>query len=128
MRKIIFADDESSILNLYGIYSKKYFPDIEIEKCSNGLELEEILKKGSKNILAVVTDNVMRGKQGIELIKKYANTDEFQDTPFLLAYGDEIEIGERALKNGARKYFRKQFGLREIFEYLKKELPEKVYQ
>jgi len=122
-KTILIADDDKSIINMWKILSKEDLLDYKIEYFSNGTKLDKRLKERPKGLVAVITDNNMPGIRGLEIIKKYCNNPDYKGIPFFLFYGGrDCEIGEQALKNGAKGYFRKPIGLSILTDKLKEHI------
>lgn len=110
-KRLLIVDDEETItFSLYQsfIHSKK---DYEVVTAASG---EEALEKIHENAFdLIVTDIMMPGIDGFELLKivkkEYATTDVI----IMTAYGSET-YKERAMKYGAKAYVEKPFDMKDF--------------
>lgn len=114
VKTILYAEDEESVRNVTSRIIGVRFPDIHLESFTDGTSLVERLEKGVEDVAMVLTDNNMPGINGGMVIKRYARLPEFAQIPFVLNYGGDTNIGEKAIEDGARAYI------------LKPEIPLKV--
>jgi len=122
-KTILIADDDKPIRSMMKRVFGIYLSDYNKEYFSNGTQLDKRLKEKPKGIAAVLTDDDMPGIRGLEIIKKYCNNPDYKGIPFFLFYGGrDCEIGEQALKNGAKGYFRKPIGLSILTDKLKEHI------
>ena len=105
-KKVIIAEDESSIRNLLGGYLGN--KGLECDLCENAEQLLEKMKNNSYNL--VITDNDMGRIKGIEAVKAIRETDK--TIPIYVMSGREIE--QEALQAGATGYLQKPFGLKDL--------------
>jgi len=117
-RKIIlFADDDANIRNMTLEVFGLEFPDYAVEILEDGESLD--------GVRVVITDNGMPGMCGSEIIERYARDPRFEGRiPFILCYGGDQEIGERAKKNGAFAYILKPHSMLDFSRTIKKALGE----
>ena len=107
---ILVAEDEPIVLSVVKEFIKRGFPEFKIETFLDGNALEQRLKGDLDLVRAVITDHNMPGKNGGELIEKYALAPKFKDKiPMFLYYGDALEIGIEAINNGAYCFTRKPY-------------------
>ncbi|MEK6757851.1 MAG: response regulator [Nanoarchaeota archaeon] len=99
--KILIADDDESVLTSM----EWIFPKENTEFYRDGNSLDKRLEQGPEGISLVITDNNMQGPNGSMLIKKYAKQENFRNIPFILHYGGDESIGEKAVEDGAFRYF-----------------------
>jgi len=100
MEKILLADDDESVMNLYMSIIHNNFSDYFLESFLNGNALIERLERDVSDVALVLTDNSMPGFTGSEIIRKYARDIRFERIPFILASGDD-GIERKAIENGA---------------------------
>jgi|SaaInlV_150m_DNA_3_1039698.scaffolds.fasta_scaffold18677_2 DNA-binding NtrC family response regulator len=104
--KIIYAEDERTSSEDLLEFFKEEFPSCEIVFVEDGSSLEKILRQGGlTNKDMVITDDGMPGKLGSEIIKD--NYDIIKNIPTLMYYAGDKDIGEEAMKHGAKGYFLK---------------------
>ena len=108
--RILVADDEVLIRNIYRKFFGMKFPEFNMEEFSNGNSLDARLKEETFDIRLILADNTMPpGFTGSEIIKKYAL--RFSQIPFILCYAGLDDIGRTAVENGAFSYLKKPFEL-----------------
>ena len=107
-KTIYIADDDASIRKLTGDVLGIFFPEYKREFFEDGSGLLKRLEGGEKPSL-IVSDNEMPGVTGSEIIKGYA-----KKIPFILIYGGDEKIGEKAMEDGAYGYFRKPYNIKEL--------------
>ncbi len=117
MKKILIADDVDSVRKITSLMIGHHFKDYEIETFEDGNSLNGRLEKDVKNVSLIVTDNSMPGMKGSEIITKYAGK---LNVPFILAYGGEIEIGKKAVEDGAYAFIRKPFNMSDLISLAEK--------
>jgi DNA-binding NtrC family response regulator len=125
--KILCADDEEYLRNLYKGVISHVFPNYELEIFGDGTSLAGRLERDVSNVGLVLTDNDMPGITGSEIIRKYARRPEFADKiPFILLYGKDSDgtLGKEAVKNGAFDYVLKPFSILQLFPLLQKALEQ----
>jgi len=113
-RKILIADDDEENRELVNVFTKKLFPEYELELFEEGASLRKRLEGlvgKENNVKLVLTDNQMPGYEGSELIKEYSRKINF---PMILIYGGFNGIGKQAVENGAYGFLQKPFGLDEF--------------
>lgn len=115
--KILYADDEESILNLVGNILKRVTPDYEKIPCSNGHMFREELSKGLEGIALVITDNDLPEKSfGLKMTEEYSG----KGTPFIMMSG--YDIRKEAMQNGAYGFIMKPFGVQDFVNLVKSAL------
>lgn len=118
-RTIIYAEDEASIMNMYKMLHEKMLPNYDAEFYNDGESLEARLKKiliKNNGVKVITLDNdIKTGKQGSELIREYSQK---LNIPMILCYGGDDSIGQKALENGAYKFFLKPFSMVELYDTL----------
>ena len=121
-KKILFAEDEKLLRDIFSRIVQKEFPNYEFESFSDGTSLESKLNNGIENVVLVLTDNIIPGISGSEIIKKYASRPEFKRIPFVLCYGGDESIGEKAVEDGAFCYVLKPYLPSDIKEVVRASL------
>jgi len=101
---------------------KQRFGQFKFESFSDGTSLEKRLNEGVGNVRLVITDNEMPGSSGSQLIRKYAAQPEFSGVKFILCYGGDNKIGERALEEGAYAFIKKPYSVDVYVNVLEKAL------
>ena len=101
---ILYAEDTPVVREGGVNMLRAYFPTFELETFEDGTSLEERLNQDLSGVKIVVLDDDMPEISGSEIIRRYATREEFEGIPFILHYGGDKSIGERALENGARAY------------------------
>lgn len=119
--KILIVDDEEQYQEVFKIIldDKGYYS----QTASSGLEALNKLKKENFNL--VITDLIMEGMDGIELLKKVKK--DFRDTEVIIVTGyGTVENAVSAMKKGAFSYFIKSHGPEELFIEIEK--LQRIYQ
>lgn len=110
-KRLLIVDDEETItFSLYQsfIHSKK---DYEVVTADSG---EEALQRIAEQPFdLIVTDIMMPGIDGFELLRTIRNDYPQTNVIIMTAYGSSI-YKERALKEGARHYVEKPFEMKEF--------------
>jgi len=119
-KTILFADDKKSMREMMEIFISTFFPTYNFKSFENGTSLEKKLEEDIKDVCAIITDNNMPGIDGIEIIKKFSRIKKFKDIPFILIYGGEKFIGEKAINNGAVAYLLKPFDIEDLKSLINK--------
>ncbi|OGJ12735.1 hypothetical protein A3K62_00590 [Candidatus Pacearchaeota archaeon RBG_16_35_8] len=120
--RIIVAEDDDAMLDLSLEILKQRFGQFKFESFSDGTSLEKRLNEGVGNVRLVITDNEMPGSSGSQLIRKYAAQPEFSGIKFILCYGGDNKIGERALEEGAYAFIKKPYSVDVYVNVLEKAL------
>jgi DNA-binding NtrC family response regulator len=120
MAKILYAEDDSLLREIFITGVVPNFPGMEVVPIESGRALEDVLSKGVEDLRLVVTDNTMPpGSTGLEIIEKYARAPGFEKIPFVLYYGGEERIGESAISAGALAYLNKPCSIDSIIGVVK---------
>ncbi len=122
MEKILLAEDDERLRNLFEKIIQDTFPDYGVESFSDGDSLNKRLKEDVEDVRLIVTDNQMPGMIGSEIIRQYAREPRFERISFVLLYGGNEEIGKRAIENGAFDFIIKPLGMEKYSEVLGKAL------
>ena len=120
--KILLSDDEEEMRMLTSFTLQENFPQFEVESFEDGASLENRLNGYTHDVRLVITDNDMPRLTGSEIIDRYATRLRFKNIPFILCYGGEDQIGEKAVKNGAFAYIKKPFNPEDYVGIVRKAL------
>ena len=114
---IFYAEDDSLLREAVSGSLRRRFSDFDVETFEDGTYLDGRLKSGDlEGVRVVITDNEMPGVYGNDLIREHASK---VNVPFVLFYGGNPEIGERAVEEGgADSYFLKPLQGAELFDYV----------
>ncbi len=110
-KRLLIVDDEETItFSLYQsfIHSQK---DYEVVTAASGEEALEKIRENAFDL--IVTDIMMPGIDGFELLKIVKKDYPATDVIIMTAYGSET-YKERAMKEGAKTYVEKPFDMREF--------------
>ncbi len=110
-KRLLIVDDEETItFSLYQsfIHSKK---DYEVVTASSGEEAIERIQENPFDL--IVTDIMMPGIDGFELLNTVQRDYPQTDVIIMTAYGSSI-YKEKALKQGACNYVEKPFEMKEF--------------
>lgn len=113
MLKVLYIDDESINLNLFGISFRK---DFQIYNSLSPIEAIDIYKEN--NIDVVVTDLKMPVMDGIELIKEIKKIKPTQKCILLTAYYEPHLLDKPELSSIIHKYVIKPFKKNELREII----------
>lgn len=121
-KNILYAEDNLFTRNMVLMWLEEELRETNFERYDDGYSLEKRLQQGPDGIDLVLTDNNMPGPKGGEIIRKYARAPGFDKIPFILYYGGEPEIGERAVSDGAFAYFEKGEEALKLIQLIKRAL------
>jgi CheY-like chemotaxis protein len=109
-QRIYIADDDSSVRNVTRMFLKTFLPEnkYEFEFFEDGIGLLRRLEEQEKPSL-VITDHEMPGITGGEIIEVYA-----KKIPFVLIFGGDKEIGEKAMEHRAKGYLIKPYKIQDL--------------
>lgn len=113
--KILFCDDEKSLLYLYKAEIEDAFPDVELLLAENGSEGLEIAQKEAPPY--VFTDGKMPDMDGLTLAEKLSKLENPPEVFLITGYAgtfDEDKIKE----NGVSKIFYKPVDYNELLEFI----------
>jgi DNA-binding NtrC family response regulator len=120
---ILYADDDEDVRTSVKDILEEEFPNYNLEFFVGGTSLENKLKsllQKPENTRVVITENDMPGINGGEIIEKYAEKFKFR---FGLFYGGGIDVGEKAIKDGAFGCLRKPiFDINKLVDFVQKGL------
>ena len=107
--KILLVDDDKKlVMILKSLLTEEHH---EVETCSNGREAVE--KTKTQNFDLVITDLMMPGMSGIEVLKEIRNTSP--DTLVIIVTGfASVPSAVEALRHGAHDYLTKPFNTEEL--------------
>lgn len=111
---ILYAEDDELRIPVRALLERS-FSDFSVETFENGTSLEERLQRGIEDVRAVITDNNMPGINGSEIIRNYAQQEQFKHLPFILFYGGDASVGKELVeRHGAFAYLIKPFGIKNL--------------
>ncbi|RYL95203.1 response regulator [Sporolactobacillus sp. THM7-4] len=87
---------------------------------ANGPQAIELVSREKPRL--VLLDMKIPGMDGLEILKKIKRMQPEMKVMIMTAYG-ELEIIQRAIKNGALTHFSKPFDIQELIDTVKKEVP-----
>ena len=112
MARILIAEDEESLANLYDLVLKKYGHEI-IAIVPSGNELVEIFIRSQPRPDLVILDHRLEKMSGLEVLKELLKIDP--NLKILFASADD-SIMEDAISAGAVDYIGKPFSMQELVE------------
>jgi len=107
--KLLIVDDQKGIRRLLTEVFSEY--DYEIESCSNGITALEMIAQLKPDL--IIMDVKMPGMNGIEVLRKFRETDRYARVIMMTAYGDQHYIDE-AENLGVARFIIKPFDLNEL--------------
>lgn len=110
--KILIAEDEQSLANLYAVVLKKYGHEV-LAIVSSGDEAVSIFKKLETKPDLVILDHRLEKMSGLEALKEILRIDP--KVRVLFASADD-SIMEDAIEAGAVDYIGKPFSMQELVE------------
>ncbi len=103
--RLLIVDDEQDLLNLLKkVLSKKCVCDITL--ADTAAKAQQLVADWKPDV--VLTDIIMPGSDGLQLLKFINETDSTISTIIMTGYGT-VEMAVRALKDGAYDFFEKPF-------------------
>jgi DNA-binding response OmpR family regulator len=112
LARILIAEDEESLANLYNLVLKKYGHEI-LAIVPSGNELVEIFKKSDPKPDLVILDHRLEKMSGIEALVALLKIDP--RAKIIFASADD-SIMEDAISSGAIDYIGKPFSMQELVE------------
>ena len=112
MARILIAEDEESLANLYNLVLKKYGHEI-IAIVPSGNELVEIFERSQPKPDLVILDHRLEKMSGLEALRELLKIDP--NAKILFASADD-SIMEDAISAGAIDYIGKPFSMQELVE------------
>jgi DNA-binding NtrC family response regulator len=115
--KILVIDDEQGILDLFytAFHGEKYHV-ITAKTATEGLKLAETEKPA-----LILLDVILKGKDGLELLKEIKNNDKDAVVIIVTGYGT-VETAEKAMKYGAYNYLIKPFDIIKVEKMIQEAL------
>lgn len=125
-KKILLVDDDENILTV--LKMRLEIMGFEITTCNNPVKALELLKKEKFNL--VLTDQRMEGIEGIELLSRLKEIDQFLPVIIMTAYG-KVDDAVISMKRGAFSYLEKPVNPEELEDIIRKameirELEERI--
>jgi len=116
LRKILIADDESSVRKLLVALLKAY----EIEEAASGVELEEKCVSFQPDL--IITDVIMPGLSGWKAVRHIRDKEGFKEIPVIFASGyvRDKEIYEMHRPGGPTEFLLKPFSKALLFKAVEK--------
>jgi DNA-binding response OmpR family regulator len=114
LARILIAEDEDSLANLYSIVMKKYGHDV-VAIVRSGDEVIEIFKKSDPRPDLVILDHRLERMSGLEALKELLKIEP--KTKIIFASADD-SVMEDAISAGAVDYLGKPFSMQELLEVL----------
>ncbi|MBT3237016.1 MAG: response regulator [Bdellovibrionales bacterium] len=121
VKKILLADDDELICNLFTLFVKKYFPHATITCCFTGQSTLEKIKNDGPFDLLLIDQNMPEGT-GAD-VYQYIKNNQI-DTPFVLVSTDNIsahpefdDLLEHNPKNG---YLQKPVSKKQFYQLVAK--------
>ena len=119
MPRILIADDEELIREMYRDDLTETFPDLEVDEVDNGKSLVEQALANQGQYSLILTDYEMPVMDGISAICQIRQQD--QQTPIYMIAGqsDTERFTKAALEAGANGYFPKLISMRILRDAVK---------
>ena len=118
---IICVDDEREVLNAISHDLQCFSPLFHIEECESAeecLELMEELDAEQQYVALIISDHVMPGKSGVELLSEIEHDERFLGTKKLLLTGLATQADTiRAINNSKLdNFFEKVWDVKELVQ------------
>ena len=114
--KILVADDDSSIRDIFKIILAKAGYDIEVKEDAN-----EIFKNNFKVPDLFLIDKLLSGVDGLEVCRYLKNNPHTCDIPVVMVSASP-DIGVSAMKAGADDFIEKPFDLAHLLKVIERNL------
>jgi len=124
--KILIADDADITRTI--IREVLFHLEVELLETTTGNETIRVINKENPDL--VLLDISMPGPDGLSILKKMRQTEEFKNTPVIMVtVEDGPECRAEAIKNNVKAYIRKPINLRQLISEvcLALNLPEKFH-
>jgi two-component system, chemotaxis family, protein-glutamate methylesterase/glutaminase len=127
-QRILIVDDESNMVRILKNFLSDY--DYIVDSAVNGVDA--LAKLRNNRYHALLTDWLMPGLNGVQLIKKIRRDIEKQPFIILVTVIDSLQAKENVIEIGADYYLPKPLNLMELLDCLKtgltrmKQTPEKI--
>jgi DNA-binding response OmpR family regulator len=110
-KKILIADDESVNLDFFEVMLSKL--GFVVEKCDNGLEVQEKVKKFHPDL--IILDNIMPGMTGREITKILKSDQNYKDISIIMLSAlDDVKDKVAGFEAGVDDYITKPFNFTEV--------------
>jgi len=110
-KKILIADDESINLDFFEVMLSKL--GFVVEKCDNGLDVLEKVKKFHPDL--IILDNIMPGMTGREISKNLKNDPNFKNISIIMLSAlDDVKDKVAGFEAGVDDYITKPFNFTEV--------------
>lgn len=119
LAKILIAEDEESLANLYSVVLKKYGHDV-VAIVPSGEEVVSIFKGLDQKPDLVILDHRLEKMSGLEALRELLKIDP--TIRVLFASADD-SVMEDAIESGAIDYIGKPFSMEELVEVINNCLP-----
>ena len=120
--KILVVDDEENVLSSVKKVIGSKFPEYNVELTNSPAEALDKIKDSQYTL--VITDLMMTGIDGLELIKKIRNADYSLKIIMMTGYAT-MKTALLAMREGASKYISKPFTRDELISIINSVLNEK---
>jgi len=110
-KKILIADDETVNLDFFDVMLSKL--GFVVEKCENGHDVLEIVKKFHPDL--IILDNIMPGMSGREITKILKNDANYKDISIIMLSAlDDVKDKVAGFDAGVDDYITKPFNFTEV--------------
>lgn len=110
-KKILLADDEAVNLDFFEVMLSKL--GFVVEKCDNGLDVLEKVKKFQPDL--IILDNIMPGMTGREITKTLKKDPNFKDISIIMLSAlDDVKDKVAGFEAGVDDYITKPFNFSEV--------------
>jgi len=110
-KKILIADDETVNLDFFELMLSKL--GFVVEKCDNGLDVLEKVKKFHPDL--IILDNIMPGMTGREITKTLKNDPNFKNISIIMLSAlDDVKDKVAGFEAGVDDYITKPFNFTEV--------------
>jgi len=122
-KKILLADDETVNLDFFDVMLSKL--GFVVEKCDNGLDVLEKVKKFHPDL--ILLDNIMPGMTGMEITKILKNDQDFKDISIIMLSAlDDVKDKVAGFDAGVDDYITKPFNFTEVLARINAELRKRA--
>ncbi len=119
MKRILIVEDEFTIRDILKMFLE--YEGYEIVVAINGNEGFEVILKNKTDL--IISDIMMPGLSGIELLNKVKSTPEIVDIPFILMSAAPIQLDEIGIKKHSA-FIQKPFDIDELLSLISEMLKE----
>ena len=119
-KKILIADDDSSVIKAYSLLVKNYYDDVEVETAADGYEA--LLKTGSLQPDILILDIRMPKIDGLEVCRRIRNDTTIKPELKIIAVTAHSDAYDRntVITAGADEYLIKPIDKNILLEYVGK--------